>query len=109
LSIPAAAPWRARRARIGLETHYPLAGGTTLRFDELGEPARFSVALRVPAWAASAGGGVNGKRVQAAREAGYAIVTRRWKAGDSVAIDLPVALRVEATRDDPDTVAILRG
>ncbi|PMY01752.1 hypothetical protein C1Y22_35730, partial [Pseudomonas sp. MPR-R2A5] len=40
---------------------------------------------------------------------GYAIVERRWKAGDSVAITLPLELRIEATPGDDRTVAILRG
>jgi hypothetical protein len=52
---------------------------------------------------------VNGKPVTATPEAGYAIVTRRWKAGDTLALQLPVALRTESTTDDPDTIAILRG
>jgi hypothetical protein len=52
---------------------------------------------------------VNGKAVRAAGESGYAIVSRRWKAGDTLSIELPLTLRTEATNDDPRTVAILRG
>ena len=46
---------------------------------------------------------------EAMREAGYAIVRRRWQAGDMVSMTLPMDLRIEATTDDPDTIAILRG
>jgi uncharacterized protein len=109
LYIPATARWRARQATLGLATRYPLDGEATLRLHELRAPGRFSIALRVPAWATSAAIAVNGKPVAAAREAGYAVVTRRWKAGDTVSIQLPVALRIEPTRDDPDTIAVLRG
>jgi DUF1680 family protein len=109
LYIPASATWRARHAKVTLATAYPLDDTATLHLDALGKAGRFAVALRVPAWASAATLTVNGKAVEAQRESGYAIVTRRWKAGDSVSIQLPLALRIEATRDDPDTIAVLRG
>ena len=109
LYIPSRARWGTRRATLELATTYPLEGQATLRLAELERAARFSIALRVPAWSEAATVLVNGKTVSAARESGYAIITRRWKTGDTVAIQLPVALRAEATRDDPDTIALLRG
>jgi DUF1680 family protein len=109
LYIPAEAGWRARDAKLTLETAYPLEGDATLRFTELKRAGKFSVALRVPGWAAGASVTVNGKAARSVRESGYAIVTRRWKKGDTVAIRLPLALRTEATPDDPNTIAILRG
>jgi hypothetical protein len=109
LYIPSRAHWRARGATLSLETGYPLAGSATLAIEELPKPARFAIALRVPGWATGAGITVNGKPFAATRESGYAIVTRRWKAGDTLAIELPLALRIESTPDDPDTIAILRG
>ena len=109
LYIASRAHWRARGATLSLETGYPLAGSATLAIEELPKPARFAIALRVPGWATGAEITVNGKPFAATRESGYAIVTRRWKAGDTLAIELPLALRIESTPDDPDTIAILRG
>jgi hypothetical protein len=109
LYIPAEARWPARDARLRLETGYPLAGEATLRLLELHKSARFAVALRVPGWAEGAVVTVNGKPVEAVREAGYAIVTRRWKAGDAVTLEIPLKLRIEATHDDANTIALLRG
>ena len=109
LYIPSSATWRARRAKLGLATTWPLEGRSTLTLEELPRAAHFSIALRVPAWATSASVTVNGKTVRPLRESGYAIVTRRWKAGDTVSIELPVTLRTEAANDDPDTIAVLRG
>ncbi|MCB8828126.1 glycoside hydrolase family 127 protein, partial [Escherichia coli] len=40
---------------------------------------------------------------------GYATVTRVWRAGDRIAIALPLDLRLEATPGDPDVVADVRG
>ncbi|TPE64787.1 glycoside hydrolase family 127 protein [Sandaracinobacter neustonicus] len=109
LYIPADAQWAARRAQLSLETGYPYAGEATLSFARL-KPGRFPVALRVPGWAAGkAEILVNGKPAQAQVSRGYASVTRHWKAGDSIAIRLPMELRLEPTQGDDGTVAVLRG
>jgi DUF1680 family protein len=109
LYIPSELQWRARGAKLRLETGYPFTGDATLHVDQPGKRARFTVALRVPAWSSGATVTVNGKAVEAARESGYALVRRRWKSGDRLGIQLPLPLRAEPTSDDPDTIAILRG
>lgn len=109
LYIPADATWGARDAMLGLETAYPFDGAATLIFATLGRPGRFPVALRVPGWAKGRELLVNGKAVEAASAGGYAIVTRRWQAGDRVTIRLPLDLRIEATPGDAQTIAVLRG
>jgi DUF1680 family protein len=109
LYIPSEVLWRTRGSKLRLETGYPFTGDATLHVDQPGKRARFTVALRVPAWAEGATLTVNGKTVDAAHESGYAIISRRWKAGDRLSLHLPMALRAEPTRDDPDTIAILRG
>lgn len=109
LYIPADATWAARGATIGLATEYPFDGEATLTFTTLDKSGSFPVALRVPGWARSADVFVNGKPILAARSNGYAIVERRWRAGDAVTIRLPLDLRLEATPGDAQTVAVLRG
>ncbi|WP_338046124.1 beta-L-arabinofuranosidase domain-containing protein [Pacificimonas flava] len=109
LYIPAAANWRPRGASVRLETRYPEEGSANLTFTELAKPGRFPVALRVPAWAESVDVRVNGKAVAAKVEDGYVTVSRRWQAGDRLAIAMPMRLRIEPTADDPDMIALLRG
>ncbi|WP_394647109.1 beta-L-arabinofuranosidase domain-containing protein [uncultured Sphingomonas sp.] len=109
LYIPADATWKERGATLGLHTSYPFAGEATLTFTTLGKAGSFPVALRVPGWAKGHELLVNGKPVAAASAGGYAIVTRRWKAGDAVTIRLPLDLRIEATPGDAQTIAVLRG
>jgi DUF1680 family protein len=109
LYIPADARWAARGASLTLDTRYPFEGESRLTFTKLARGGRFPVALRVPGWAKSAAVSVNGKPVVPVREGGYAIVERRWKAGDTLAITLPLDLRIEAAPGDAKTVAILRG
>jgi DUF1680 family protein len=110
LYIPASATWKTRGAELTLDTRYPFEPESRLTFAKLGRAGRFPVALRVPGWAAGkAVLTVNGQSVDAQHAAGYAIVTRKWRAGDVVAITLPLELRIEAAPGDANTVAIVRG
>jgi len=110
LYIPAEAQWAARGATLRLDTRYPYEPESRLTLTRLAKPGRFTIALRVPAWA---GGtpkvSVNGQPVLTELSGGYALVDRKWKAGDVVAITLPLDLRIEATPGDESTVAVVRG
>ena len=109
LYIPADARWDSRGAALSLETRYPYEPVSTLTFTHL-KPGKFPVALRVPGWAGGrAEVKVNGKPVEPRMANGYAVVDRRWKAGDSVSIALPLELRLEPTPGDDSVVALLRG
>lgn len=109
LYIPAQAQWRARAATLTLATGYPYEPEARLTFATLGKIGRFPVALRVPGWAAGAEQvTVNGAPVETEHAGGYAIVARRWKAGDTLAITLPLALRTEVAQGG-GPVAVLRG
>ena len=110
LYIPAEARWERRGATVTLDTAYPMEGQATLRFTRLDRAGRFPVALRVPGWTqGQAVVEVNGQPVEPVFDRGYAVVERRWKAGDSVAIRLPLELRVEPTPGDDSVVAVVRG
>jgi len=110
LYIPSNAHWQARGADIELATGYPFDGAVRLKLAKLARPGAFAIALRIPGWAGDkAVLSLNGKPVAAEHGAGYAVVKRRWQAGDTLTLTLPMDLRIEATPDDPDTIAILRG
>lgn len=109
LYIPASAHWAARGATVTLATGYPFTGDATLTFAQV-RGGRFPVALRVPGWATGrAVVTVNGGAITPVFDRGYAVVTRTWRAGDRIAIALPLDLRIEATPGDATTVAVLRG
>jgi len=110
LYIPAEARWQARGAVLTLDTRYPFEPESRLTLTKLGKPGRFPIALRVPGWAnGRATVTVNGAAVEPVLAKDYAIVERRWKAGDVVAIAVPLDLRLESAPGDVDTVAVLRG
>ncbi|MEG8025368.1 glycoside hydrolase family 127 protein [Sphingomonas aurantiaca] len=110
LYIPAEARWQARGAALTLDTRYPFEPESRLTLTKLAKPGRFPIALRVPGWASGrASVAVNGAPVEPVIAKGYAIVERRWTAGDVVAITVPLDLRLESAPGDIDTVAVLRG
>lgn len=109
LYIPANAEWAARKASVVLDTNYPFEPVSTLQFTRL-RSGKFPIALRVPGWASGkAELTVNGEAVEPVFANGYAIVRRRWNKDDTLAIRLPLDLRLEATPGDDSVVSILRG
>jgi len=109
LYIPSELNWRDQGVEVLLESGLPLSGDVRLSFRRADRTAPLTVALRIPSWAEGATLRLNGDPVQAQRSDGYALVTRRWQAGDALDLVLPLALRLEPTPDDPRTVAVLRG
>lgn len=95
--------------RVELRTDYPWDGRVTLRVAEGSGQLRLRV--RVPAWCESATLTVAGDTEQVGP--GYAEVTRDWRPGDTVTLDIPLAPRT--TRPDPridavrGTLAVERG
>jgi DUF1680 family protein len=55
-------------------------------------PAEFTMKLRIPGWARDAGAAVNGERVnvKSGTRNGYLSITRVWRAGDRIELELPM-------------------
>lgn len=98
------------------ETNYPWQGAVAVTVNPA-EPRDFTVHIRVPDRSTSAlytssnpvkglkRLTVNGKPVEAKITNGYAVITRRWQKGDTVAFEIPLDVetltadpRIEATR-----------
>lgn len=109
LFIPSRLQWTERQAVLALDTRYPFGEDVELSVASLAKPTTFAVALRIPAWCKNARIAVNGKAQPLDARDGYAVVRRRWAAGDRISLSLPMALRTEATPDDPSTIALLHG
>jgi DUF1680 family protein len=90
-------------ARLSVHTGYPWDGRVTVRVVEA--PDRpWTLSLRVPRWCRSAvltGPGGTGPRTAGA---GAAELTRRWRAGDRVVLELDMPVRV--TEPDPRVDAV---
>ncbi|MES2222026.1 MAG: hypothetical protein V4587_13800, partial [Acidobacteriota bacterium] len=74
-------------------------------------PTQMALHFRIPAWTHGASLTVNGTRwTQELTPGQFAAVTRTWKDGDRVELELPLVSRLEAIDPrHPNTVAILRG
>ncbi|MET0597934.1 MAG: beta-L-arabinofuranosidase domain-containing protein [Mesorhizobium sp.] len=93
---------------------YPWSGSIRIAVDPEA-PADFTVKLRIPGWAKGAEASVNGEPVDvtAGTTNGYLSIARQWRAGDTIALELPMpAERIyahPAVKEDIGRVALKRG
>ncbi|MBI1802643.1 MAG: glycoside hydrolase family 127 protein [Chloroflexi bacterium] len=79
-------------------TRYPWDGAVRMEVQPAA-PLTFTLHVRLPGWCERARMMVNQTPVRIERSAGYAHITRRWKAGDTV--ELKMAMPVRAVYADP--------
>jgi uncharacterized protein len=89
---------RAGSVELAVETGYPWSGTIAIEVVSLGE-SEWTLSLRVPAWAGSAT--LDGEPVA---PGGYADLTRRWRAGDRVVLELDVSPRLTVPNPRIDAV-----
>lgn len=110
LYIPSRMQWARKNVSWRMETRYPYDGQVTLKVEDVKAPETFALALRVPGWVkGDLNLTVNGESVSATPSGGYLMLNRTWRAGDTVALTLPLALRTEAPVEAPHLVSILHG
>ena len=75
------------------------------------KPVQMAMRLRIPAWLQSAPTvKLNGRALDASAAPGsYLTLSRTWKTGDRIEMELPMRLTVEAMPDDPGMQAFLYG
>jgi DUF1680 family protein len=99
--------------RLSQRTQYPWEGSVTITIEACKDEP-FELMLRIPSWAEGATIQINGNKAGIEAVPGtYARVRRRWQAGDVVAIDIPMEIklleghpRIEEIRNQ---VALKRG
>lgn len=98
------------RVTLRQETDYPNSGKISLRIDP-SRPAAFPLRMRIPAWATKAMITVNGQPIaDAPRPGTFAAISRDWKAGDRVELDMPMRWRfVRGRKAQAGRVAVMRG
>ena len=111
LFVPAQIQWTQNYVACGLsiDTDYPYAADVRMTL-RLPSPQRFTLNLRIPAWAADASLLINGKREPAPQSGQFAAIRREWRSDDRIELELPDARRLENIDEaHPDTVALLAG
>ena len=98
--------------KISQSTRYPWDGGVALKL-QTASPVKGELRLRIPSWCKGYTLAVNGQEVTAPVESGYAVLTRKWKDGDSVELvmDMPVEMVAADPRvkEDMGKRAVQRG
>ncbi len=109
LFIPSELDWKEKGVRVRQENSFPDAASTALTISAK-QPVRMALRIRVPYWTESASLRVNGRAVETAASPGsYVTLTRTWKTGDRVEMQMPMSLRVEKMPDEPSTQAVMYG
>jgi DUF1680 family protein len=110
LFIPSTLDWKERGLKLRLTTKYPNDERITFTIDN---PPSSPLALkfRVPYWAAKGVAvSINGVQQEvAATPSTYLTLEHPWKAGDVVAVDIPLALHIATTPDDKQVQAAMYG
>lgn len=110
LYIASTVRWQHARATIAMTTQYPFEGEIDIAITGMEQEGKYTLALRLPAWAASHTLLINDQpQRQVAHACGYLLLRRRWRAGDRVRLSLPLDLRLEAAAGNEQVQALLRG
>jgi len=99
--------------KLTQQTDYPWDGKIKLTVKEAGNQA-FAIRLRIPGWTENAALSINGEAFSGAVRPGtYASISRTWKAGDVIELNLPMPVRLmEAhpmVKNLRNKVAVMRG
>ncbi len=105
LYYPATLDWSQKGVKLEIDTEFPYSDQVTLTLAKAKAPTL--VSLRVPDWCAKPSVWINGRAQTLKAKNGYIDVTLR--AGDKVALTLPMSVRTESMPDDPDLIAFLNG
>jgi hypothetical protein len=109
LFIASRLEWKEKATTLAQETRFPEEDVTRLKIG--GEGGRFALKVRHPFWAAGpVAVRLNGKPFKATTPTGgYFAIDREWTSGDVLEVRLPMAVRIEATPDDPNKISLFHG
>jgi len=102
------------RKGLSLEVHqvtdYPNSGNVIIQLKP-SKPTHFPLYLRIPRWCKTANVTINGDTTRmSARGGSFFMVSRKWKAGDKVRLQMPMSLRlVKGRKSQAGRVAVMRG
>jgi len=105
LYYPATLDWADKGVKLEIDTDFPYSDQITLTLAKARSPT--PVSLRIPDWCKTPSVKINGRAQVVTPKNGYVDLT--LKAGDRVALTLPMTVRTEGMPDDPGLIAFLNG
>lgn len=101
--------WREGGMRLSLDTELPADGAVVLTVSEAhGEDER-KLNVWVPTWAGAEVSACVGDQSYTAAPGSFIEITRTWAEGDTVRFELPLAVRMDPTIDDPTLASLAIG
>lgn len=110
LFIPSELSWKDKGVTIQQETKFPQEDTVKLTISTK-KPHLIDLKVRVPYWAKQGVDvKVNGKKQRAkAGSDGYLAISRIWKNGDTIDLQIPMDLHMHYSRDDKSKVVVMYG
>jgi len=110
LYAPSTARWDSAGVEFQVQTDFPMGSSATVNV-KARTPKEFTLALRRPYWAGSGFSvKVNGQELKQLPPANsYVKITRTWRDGDAIELQLPKTLRTEPLPDNPSRMALMWG
>jgi len=110
LFIPSTLDWRERGFRLRQATKLPFDDRITFTIENAPRSAT-ALKIRVPYWATKGVAvNINGEvAAVTATPSTYVVLSRSWKAGDTVEVHMPLTLHIAATPDDKQVQAAMYG
>lgn len=109
LYIPSVLDWKETGIRLEQQNQFPTLPKSTLKM-HMEHAASFALKLREPRWSTSGiSVRVNGHQVKTVSENGYLAISRKWKDGDEVTLDLPMEMRMEYLPDGSNWASFVYG
>ena len=108
---PSTLNWKEKGLRLRMETEFPRNNSVQLKVESLERSKRMAIALRCPWWSKGVDVRVNGKKVNVEKKMkdGYVVVSRKWRRGDQVEVELHPELRAEVVKGGSEYYAFMYG
>ena len=109
LYISSQLEWPEKGLQLRQETRFPEQQGTKLIVSAK-SPVEMGIHLRIPYWAQGGNVKINGQPLAAfGSPSSYLVLNRTWKTGDTIELNLPMALHVDSMPDDETVQAMMYG
>ncbi len=111
LYIPSTLNWKEKGLKITQQTAFPTSENSKFTVN-ITKPSVFAINFRYPSWVLENAltATINGKKIVVTKdENGYVRITKLWKTGDIVSINLPMHTTAEFLPDQSNWVSFLHG
>lgn len=111
LFIPSVLNWKENGIELTQTTQFPYEEKTSIEL-KLKKKKQFTLSIRKPSWIKGneLEVSINGKNQKIkANEFSYVSITRKWKSGDKIEVNLPMQTSIEKLPDNSDWITFLHG